>query len=57
MDMRAVALQELFPTAQHLSVLQKLSKVLDMSDLANSSFGWTQPWFSLSPSVYNWLTP
>lgn len=55
--MKAAALQELFPTAQHLSVLQKLSKILVMTDLANSAFARTQPLFSLSPSVYNWLTP
>lgn len=49
MDMKAVVLQELFPTAQHLSVLQKLSKVLVMTELANSAFGWTQPWFPSLP--------
>lgn len=57
MDMKEVALQELFPKAEHPSVLQKFSKVLFMIDPTNSAFGWTQPRFSLSPSVYNWLTP
>lgn len=37
--MKAVILQELLPTAQHPSVLQKLSQVLVMTNLANSALG------------------